>query len=235
MRFARRARHAAWVALLGALVLGACGTPTDRPLTEEALLRAEVPPTSTIVPPTSATTTPPSATPSRAPATSRATTPSRRPSTTSRAAAAPAPAGPAGRTLSTLVTYYAAYDNDPPGSRAIAHPNARHSQAGGTGTFADPITMATDPREVAVGTIVYYPALKKYFVMEDDCESCIGEWSESRTYHLDFYVPNGNESGVLECQNALTPGGRVNVEIGAPAGRPVDTTPLYSNGRCISG
>lgn len=145
--------------------------------------------------------------------------------------AKPAAPGPAGKTWMTTVTFYAAPDNDPPGSRTISHP-ARHSQAGGTGTFADPITMASDPREIAVGTVIYYPALRKYFVMEDTCSTCIAEWDSSEKPHIDLWTGTATDDGILDCQHSLTPGGPVAVELSPPAGRPVDATPLYSNGRC---
>ena len=73
----------------------------------------------------------------------------------------------ANRTLRTIVTFYAAYDNDPPGTTTIAFPNARHAHAGGTGTADDLITLASTPAAVAVGATIYYPPLRKYFVMED--------------------------------------------------------------------
>jgi hypothetical protein len=157
-----------------------------------------------------------------------------RPRTTAPAAPA-APVGPAGRPFSTEITFYSAYDNDPPGSRAIAHPNARHSQAGGTGTYADPLTLASDTREIALGTIVYVPFVKKYFVMEDDCAQCISDWGSGKIPHLDLFMPNGNDDNVTACQEKLTPGGRVTVELNPPAGRAVSSNPLYSGGRCFSG
>ncbi|MFR9805591.1 hypothetical protein ACL02T_25395 [Pseudonocardia sp. RS010] len=141
--------------------------------------------------------------------------------------------GPAGRTVNTEVTFYGAYDNDPPGSAAIAYPVA-HSEAGGTGTYADPITFAADPDYLAVGTIVYYAPLRKYFVMEDLCAPCRDEYQANGHPHIDFYT-GGYDSGVSACQSALTPSGLVAVEVSPPPGRAVDATPLYSNGRCISG
>jgi 3D (Asp-Asp-Asp) domain-containing protein len=143
------------------------------------------------------------------------------PSPGSQAAAAP------GRSFSTRITFYAALDNDPAGSRAIAFPR-RHQQAGGVGTFADPITAAADPQAVAIGTVIYYPPLQKYFVVEDLCASCSGAW-------IDLYAGNATDAGVLGCEDSLTPGGNVAVELNPPPGRPVDTTPIYSGGRCIGG
>jgi hypothetical protein len=133
---------------------------------------------------------------------------------------------------SVVVTFYGAGDNDPPGSRDIAHPNALHSSAGGTGTYANPISLASDRREIAVGTRVYYPPLAMYFVMEDDCAGCIDDWASGRTPHIDLWA--GDHSGLdfLACQNALTPSGRVTVEVNPPPGRPVDTRPLYDGRRC---
>ncbi|GDY30080.1 hypothetical protein [Gandjariella thermophila] len=49
-----------------------------------------------------------------------------------------------------LVTLYGARDNDPPGSSDISYPQI-HSQAGGTGTYDDPITFATDKDELLDG------------------------------------------------------------------------------------
>jgi hypothetical protein len=138
--------------------------------------------------------------------------------------------GPAGRSMSAKITFYAAYDNDPAGSTQIAYPSV-HSEAGGTGTFADPVTMASDADQIAPGTRIYYPPLRKYFVMEDQCASCLG----SGSFWIDLYTGGATDAGVEDCEAALTPGGNVTIEIDPPAGRAVDTTPLYSNGRCIAG
>ena len=138
-------------------------------------------------------------------------------------------------TLRTIVTFYAAYDNDPPGSTTIAFPNARHAHAGGAGTADDPLTLASHPAVVAVGTTVYYPPLRKYFVMEDLCETCVARWESTRTPHIDLWVGAATDAGVLACEEALTPDGPVAVEVDPPSDRPVDATPLYRDGRCIAG
>jgi hypothetical protein len=140
---------------------------------------------------------------------------------------------PSEGTLTTVVTFYAAYDNDPPGSTAIAFPNDRHSSAGGVGTFADPITFATAPDLLAVGTVIYYPPLRKYFVMEDLCASCTENWESTGTPHIDLWTGAATDPGVVGCEEALTPDDPVDVELDPPADRPVDTTPLYQDGRCI--
>ncbi len=130
-------------------------------------------------------------------------------------------------TVDVFVTFYGGIDNDPPGSDEIAHPNGRHPAAGGTGTFADPITLATDPDELPIGTVVYHPGLKKYFVMEDECDTCIEEWRAERRPHIDLWVSPADDERVLACEDALTPERPVPVEINPPTGRPVDPRPLY--------
>ena len=167
----------------------------------------------------------PTAAPAAAP---RATTPPT-------AAPTPTPAptqAPAGRMWSVVVTFYGAADNDPPGSTEIAHPNDHHQEAGGTGTYADPLSLAADPRAIQVGTRVYYPQLRKYFVMEDDCAQCIQEWRSSRIPHIDLWTGNSTGQGIIECENALTPDNRVAVEVNPPPGRPVNTRPLYGAKGC---
>src|SRR5690242_9644763 len=60
-------------------------------------------------------------------------------------------AAAAAQTTNMLVTLYGWDDNSPPGCDT-----AYSGCAGGTGTFSDPITFATDQAELPVGTLVYY-------------------------------------------------------------------------------
>uniref|UniRef100_A0A6B2LHT8 Chitin-binding type-4 domain-containing protein n=1 Tax=Arcella intermedia TaxID=1963864 RepID=A0A6B2LHT8_9EUKA len=133
--------------------------------------------------------------------------------------------------VTAIVTFYGARDNCPPGGD-IAHPII-HKYAGGTGTYADPITYAGDTKAAPAGTIIYYHALKKYFIMEDDCEECISDWKKGH-WHFDLWMgPDTlSPSSLVACENALTvDSGKVWVK--APSGLPVDATPLYANGKCI--
>jgi hypothetical protein len=73
-------------------------------------------------------------------------------------------------------TGYGWWDNTPPGSSTISYP-VIHQTAGGTGTFADPITLAVgheivngeDIPEFTPGTIWYIPNFRRYFIVEDSC------------------------------------------------------------------
>lgn len=93
---------------------------------------------------------------------------------------APAPVQPASsseRIVNTAyTTAYTWHDNTPAGSVAISHP-VLHQTAGGTGTYADPITIAVghslatgqDVLDVPAGTRIYLPDVRRYFIVEDTC------------------------------------------------------------------
>ncbi|UYV38281.1 hypothetical protein N4R57_04105 [Rhodobacteraceae bacterium D3-12] len=81
----------------------------------------------------------------------------------------------AGRTKA-YVTGYSFWDNTPPGSARIARPVV-HRQAGGTGTYNDPVTVAVghsksngrSKMDFPTGTRFYFPNLQKYGIVEDLC------------------------------------------------------------------
>lgn len=134
-----------------------------------------------------------------------------------------APPAHSGLTLFVPVTFYGAADNDPPGSTTIEFPQV-HQAAGGTGTYADPITFATAYDDTyPPGTRIYVPRLEKYFVMEDSC-AC-----DQPEDHVDLWAGGtGADPGVLDCENQLTISGNEEVVKDPDPRRPVDTRPLYS-------
>jgi PASTA domain len=90
---------------------------------------------------------------------------------------APTPTPPSGEIRYTAYTTgYGWWDNTPPGSSIIALP-VPHTVAGGTGTYADPITLAVghvivngvDTPDFPAGTRWYIPNLRRYFIVEDTC------------------------------------------------------------------
>ena len=139
-----------------------------------------------------------------------------------------------GKTKTLLVTLYGWPDNSPPGS-AIAYGKA-HNSASGTGTFDDPITFATDKDEIPAGTKIYYPFLKRYFLMEDDCVECDADWKNGKS-HIDLWLggQNGDRSAVLKCEDDLTRTGEIILD--PPSDEPVDKTPLFDTGdnKCYGG
>jgi hypothetical protein len=124
------------------------------------------------------------------------------------------------------ITFFSARDNDPPGSRAIAFTNVLHKQAGGTGTFEDPLTLAAGNGQMLPGTKVYVPDVKRYFVLEDICSSCANG-------HIGLWAGAATDNGVLACEDSLTHDGFRPYEVNPPPGLTVIPGDLYQNGRCF--
>jgi hypothetical protein len=146
----------------------------------------------------------------------------------------------ASTTRNFLVTLYGWPDNSPPGN-AIAYPKSDgnhtiHNSAGGTGTYSNPITYATDKSELPIGTKVYYPYLHRYFIMEDDCVECDQDWTGHgpdggpHKYHIDLWIggKGGNSGKVISCEDDLTQDS-ASVIVNPPSNEPVDTTALYNS------
>lgn len=171
-----------------------------------------------VPPPTPPPTTPPPTTPP--PTTPPPTTP---PPTT--------PPSTGGTSKQVEITYYGAWDNDPPGSRDIAHP-VIHNQAGGTGTYADPLTFASPAGSGAYsfGTIIYVPSVQKYFIREDECAV---SWTApdgcGPVSHVDLYVGNpSDDQSVIACEEHLTPSGNATIIVNPPGNLTVDPKPLWN-------
>lgn len=97
--------------------------------------------------------------------------------------------------LSAWITGYTYWDNTPPGSAAIARPVV-HDEAGGIGTWADPVTVAVGRSgnnwHYEPGTRLYLSGLMKYAVVEDLCGACGG--GRDGRVHLDIYVGGAETS-----------------------------------------
>jgi hypothetical protein len=145
-------------------------------------------------------------------ATSQTPTPSPAPTTT------PATSSGNEKTFTAYITGYGWPDNTPP-SATISNP-VIHSIAGGTGTFSDPITIATghsiisgkDILDYAAGTKFYIPALRRYFIVEDTCGD--GNTPQDGPCHtgyqghvwLDAWVggTSAQSSATLACEDTIT-------------------------------
>jgi len=91
--------------------------------------------------------------------------------------------------FSAWITGYTYWDNSPPGSAAIARPVV-HDEAGGIGTWEDPITIAVGQAgegwHFPPGTRIYLEDLRKYAVVEDLCGAC-GKGHRGLP-HFDLYI-----------------------------------------------
>lgn len=114
-------------------------------------------------------------------------------------------------------TGYAALDNTPRGSTQIDL-GGHSGNAGGTGTYQDPITLAVghsiingvDIGDYAYGTKFYVPNLRKYFTASDTCGD--GSTPQNGPCHtgfqghvwLDLYVGASLQSAVFSCEDSIT-------------------------------
>jgi len=109
--------------------------------------------------------------------------------------------------VSSYVTFYGFDDNDDGdgahlGTSIISHATIHESANEDLGTYERPGTLATEINFVPPGTIVYVPALKRYYVMEDTCRECSKDWLLSRP-HVDLYV-SGTGPELAACEDRLT-------------------------------
>jgi len=138
-----------------------------------------------------------------------------------------------------FMTLYGWADNSPPGP-VIAHP-CLHAQAGGTGTYADPITFATDVAELAWCQVIYVPYMQRYFVHEDECSECDADWSRYGLYRFDMWaggdatsVHQPEKRALLRCESTWTRADSIDdpdnptVDVDPPPGLPVTTAPIFS-------
>jgi hypothetical protein len=115
--------------------------------------------------------------------------------------------GGAQQELSIWLTGYSWQHNTLPGSSIVGEP-VLHKQAGGTGTFADPITVASTGhagnQEWEPGTKFYLPTVPRYVIVEDS-----GAAKAPKT-HLDMSSGgrDGTKDDVNTCMESSLAGSR---------------------------
>jgi hypothetical protein len=137
--------------------------------------------------------------------------------------------------------------------KSAGFPVAHDIATEGLGTFDSPNTFATaatdsgSPAELAPGTRIYVPEVRKYFIMEDQCFECGQEWftptqgAPETNYHVDLWMgPSFGSANtpLMSCEDQLTLGdpyhGTGTIIVNPPPDLPVDTTPLFSNDTCTA-
>jgi len=146
------------------------------------------------------------------------------------------------KNITSYCTSYGYNDNSPP-SAEIAYPksdghNTTHNEATeGTGAYDDPITFATDKSEFGVGTIIYVPYLRKYFIMEDDCVECDSDWKKGK-HHVDLWMGPGHSmpgDTLDNCEGYITKSSAT-IIFDPPKNLPVNTGHLidWTSGKCTA-
>ncbi len=163
-----------------------------------------------------------------------------------------------GEQMTAFLTGYTYYDNTPPGSATIAFAQSYgyptvHQLAGGTGTYADPITIAVghvieegiSTPDFAPGTIFYIPNVRRYFIVEDlcgdgptpqlgPCHVLTGDsGAQGATVWLDMWIgggPRDTQEEVDACMYALT--GTYQVIKDPLSTYVVEPRPLFSENGC---
>jgi hypothetical protein len=144
-----------------------------------------------------------------------------------------------GASVQAFMTLYGWVDNSPPGP-LIAHP-CLHPVAGGTGTYTDPITFATDVAESPWCQVVYVPYMRRYFIHEDECSECDHDWAKYGLHRFDMWAGGDKRSrrsperrALLHCENTWTLGDYVSdpnnpdVIVDPQPGLPVTSAPIFS-------
>ena len=145
--------------------------------------------------------------------------------------AAPPSAGGQKR-LTIWLTGYSWQDNTPPGSSVVGEP-VLHKTAGGTGTFADPITVAVPGHQGDMdwqpGTKFYLPTVQRYVLVED---SGAAKPPSGDDTHLDMWIggQDGTKSTTDDCEGQLT--GNVPAVVDPPDNERVMAGPIFANGQC---
>jgi chitinase len=136
---------------------------------------------------------------------------------------------------------------------AIAYPQSEgyptlHNQATeGTGTYDDPITFAaytplTEGNNAifAPGTRIYVPYLRKYFILEDECDNC-GQSPAGDAYWLHLWLgpshltAQDTAQSIENCENQIAQQSTaILINPSSAANYPVEQTPLYQDGKCTA-
>jgi hypothetical protein len=145
---------------------------------------------------------------------------------------APPQAQGAQKQLTIWLTGYSWQDNTPPGSSAVGEP-VLHTQAGGTGTYADPITVAVPGHKGDMdwqpGTRFYLPSVQRYVMVED---SGAAKPPSGADTHLDMWIggQDGTKDTTDDCESQLT--GDVPAVLNPPDNEQVMTGSIFVGGKC---
>jgi LysM repeat protein len=138
----------------------------------------------------------------------------------------------ASKQMKIWLTGYSYQDNTPAGSATVSHP-ILHKVAGGTGTYADPITVAVPGKGSGIwkaGARFYLPSVKRYVIVEDTGASPAPSGDAG---HLDMWVDGqgGSKSASDKCMDQITTQSATAI-YNPPSNLPVMPGSITKNGKC---
>ena len=138
----------------------------------------------------------------------------------------------ASKQMTIWLTGYSYQDNTPAGSATVSHP-ILHKVAGGTGTYADPITVAVPGKGSGIwkaGSRFYLPSVKRYVIVEDTGASPAPSGDAG---HLDMWVDGqgGSKAESDKCMDQITTQ-TAKAIYSPPANLPVQAGSITKNGKC---
>ena len=151
------------------------------------------------------------------------------------------------KSITTTVTWYGYNDNsgateNQHGSADIAYPKSDgyptlHNEAHeGSGTYTDPVTFAAPNKDLKtsfpIGSVIYVPLVKKYFIMEDECGDDDPQGCQNGANHADLWMgPAQAVDGTKldNCESKATPDAPVKVIINPSSTLTVTTTMMYTS------
>lgn len=101
-----------------------------------------------------------------------------------------------------------------------------HNLAGGTGTYDDPITFASQKNEFQPGQRIYIPILHRYFLKEDWCSTCYTRKDDK--WQTDLWIGKVSQAQLnsTDPHNAINWWFRTTIIVNPPRGLDVSTSPL---------
>ncbi len=154
------------------------------------------------------------------------------------------------KTITATITWYGYNDNsgtteNQHGSAIIAYPKnagypTLHNLATeGKGTYTDPVTFAAPNKDLKssfpIGSVIYVPLVKKYFIMEDQCGDTDPQGCQNGTNHADLWMgpqSASNTTKLDDCEGNATPNSSSKVIINPSSSLSVDTTTMFKNNKC---
>jgi hypothetical protein len=142
------------------------------------------------------------------------------------------PAAPAGSAahlvkVNDWISTYDKWNNSPPGcgieyAKKYGYPTI-HNCAGGIGSYANPITFASQKNEWAPGTRIYIPLLQRYFMKEDWCATC---YTDKDQTDLWLGGVSASQEKSTDPHNAVNWWFQTTIIVNPPDGYKVETGPL---------